>query len=83
MQDELLRIWDETRKTVLFVTHSIERLSTSQTALPSFHADRGKLKRSFRSISQAQNSEEEVSRGQYIKLISYLWKAVEREVKGF
>ena len=28
LQEELLRIWDETRKTVLFITHSVDEAAT-------------------------------------------------------
>lgn len=84
MQDELLRIWDETRKTVLFVTHSIEEAVHLSDRVAIFTRRPGRVKDILPiDIPRPRIREEEVSRGEYIKLISYLWKAVEREVKGF
>ena len=84
MQDELLRIWEETRKTVLFVTHSIEEAVHLSDRVAIFSRRPGKIKEILLiDIPRPRIREEEVSRSQYIKLISYLWKAVEREAKGF
>ena len=83
MQDELLRIWDETQKTVLFVTHSIEEAVHLSDRVAIFSHRPGKIKEILPiDIPRPRIREEEVSRKQYIKLINYLWKAVEREVKG-
>jgi NitT/TauT family transport system ATP-binding protein len=84
MQDELLRIWDETQKTVLFVTHSIEEAVHLSDRVAILSHRPGKIKEILPiDIPRPRIREEEVSRKQYIKLINYLWKAVEREVKGF
>jgi len=84
MQDELLRIWDETQKTVLFVTHSIEEAVHLSDRVGVFSHRPGKIKEILPiDIPRPRIREEELSRKQYIKLINYLWKAVEKEVKGF
>jgi NitT/TauT family transport system ATP-binding protein len=83
MQDELLRIWDKTRKTVLFVTHSIEEAVHLSDRVAIFSHRPGKIKEILLiDIPRPRIREEEVSRSQYIKLVNYLWKAVEREAGG-
>ena len=84
MQDELLRIWERTRKTVLFVTHSIEEAVHLSDRVAIFSHRPGRIREILPiDIPRPRIREEEVSRRQYIKLVQYLWKAVEKEVKGF
>ena len=84
IQDELLRIWDETRKTVLFVTHSIEEAVHLSDRVAIFSHRPGRIKETLLiDIPRPRIREEEVSRSQYIKLVNHLWKSVEREAKGF
>ena len=83
MQDELLRIWDETRKTVLFVTHSIEEAVHLSERVAIFSHRPGRIKEILPvDIPRPRIRQEEVSQKQYIKLINYLWTAIERELKG-
>jgi NitT/TauT family transport system ATP-binding protein len=42
MQDELLRLWDDTQFTVLFVTHSIEEAIRGGYPHPAAHAARAR-----------------------------------------
>lgn len=84
MQDELLRIWEETRKTVVFVTHSIEEAVHLSDHVAIFSRRPGRIKEILPiPFSRPRVREEEVGRRQYIDLVKHLWKAVEREVKGF
>jgi NitT/TauT family transport system ATP-binding protein len=84
MQDELLRIWEETRKTVLFVTHSIEEAVHLSDRVAVFSRRPGRINEILPiPVSRPRIREEEVCRRQYIDLVNHLWKAVEREVKGF
>jgi NitT/TauT family transport system ATP-binding protein len=41
LQDELLRIWDETKKTVVFITHSVDEAVTLGDRIMVMSADRG------------------------------------------
>lgn len=84
MQDELLKILDETRKTVLFVTHSIEEAVHLSDRVAVFSRRPGKIKEILKiDIPRPRIREEEVSQEQYVELINYLWKAIKREVKDF
>ena len=83
MQDELLKIWEETRKTVLFVTHSIEEAVHLSDRVAIFSRRPGRIREIIPiDIPRPRIRQEEVSQKQYIKLVNHLWKAVEREVKG-
>ncbi|HEX3463076.1 MAG TPA: ABC transporter ATP-binding protein [Candidatus Elarobacter sp.] len=44
LQDELLRIWDETKKTVVFITHSVDEAVTLGDRIMVMSADRGRPK---------------------------------------
>src|SRR6476646_6393270 len=44
LQEELLRIWDETRKTVLFITHSIDEALVLGDRLVVMTAHPGRIK---------------------------------------
>ena len=45
LQDELLRIWEETRKTVVFITHSVDEAVTLGDRIMIMTAQPGKIKR--------------------------------------
>src|ERR1700736_1806245 len=42
LQQELLRIWDETKKTVIFITHSVDEAVTLGCRIRVMSADRGR-----------------------------------------
>ncbi|MEA2719051.1 MAG: NitT/TauT family transport system ATP-binding protein [Candidatus Eremiobacteraeota bacterium] len=44
LQEELLRIWDETKKTVVFITHSVDEAVTLGDRIMIMGADRGRPK---------------------------------------
>jgi NitT/TauT family transport system ATP-binding protein len=44
LQQELLRIWDETKKTVIFITHSVDEAVTLGDRIMIMSADRGRPK---------------------------------------
>jgi NitT/TauT family transport system ATP-binding protein len=41
LQEELLRIWDETKKTVIFITHSVDEAVTLGDRIMVMSSDRG------------------------------------------
>ena len=53
LQEELLRIWEETGKTVILVTHSIDEALTLADRIVVMTAQPGSIKATFRSHSPA------------------------------
>ena len=47
LQEELLRIWDETKKTVVFITHSVDEAVTLGDRIMVMSSDRGRPKAFF------------------------------------
>ncbi|TWB08816.1 hypothetical protein FBZ99_11715 [Rhizobium sp. ERR 1071] len=54
MQDELLRLWDDTKFTVLFVTHSIEEAIRVGTRILLLSPHPGEVKAELNSIAPDQ-----------------------------
>ena len=54
MQDELLRLWDDTRFTVLFVTHSIEEAIRIGTRILLLSPHPGQVKAELNSIAESE-----------------------------
>ncbi|MCK1540969.1 ABC transporter ATP-binding protein [Bradyrhizobium sp. 179] len=54
MQDELLRLWDDTRFTVLFVTHSIEEAIRIDTRILLLSPHPGEVKAELNSVPQQE-----------------------------
>lgn len=54
MQDELLRLWDDTRFTVLFVTHSIEEAIRIGTRILLLSPHPGEVKAELNSVPSEQ-----------------------------
>jgi NitT/TauT family transport system ATP-binding protein len=82
MQDELLRVWRETRNTVVFITHQIDEAI--------FLADRVMIMRARPgSVQEILPVQLERPRGLAIKrdprftrLADYLWHSIERQVRA-
>jgi NitT/TauT family transport system ATP-binding protein len=81
LQEELLRIWDETKKTVLFITHSVEEAVTLGDRIMIMTAQPGRAK-SFvpvdlprpRNILELQHTPE------YRDLVHEIWSSLRDEV---
>jgi NitT/TauT family transport system ATP-binding protein len=81
LQEELLRIWDETKKTVLFITHSVEEAVTLGDRIMIMTAQPGRAK-SFvpvdlprpRNILELQHTPE------YRELVHQIWSSLRDEV---
>jgi NitT/TauT family transport system ATP-binding protein len=83
LQEELLRIWEESRKTVLFITHSIdEALVLSDRALI-MTARPGRLKADVAvTLPRPRGAYELRARPGYAELSKQLWTALREEVIG-
>jgi len=83
LQEELLRIWEESRKTVLFITHSIdEALVLSDRALI-MTARPGRLKADVPvTLKRPRVAYEIRSAEGYAELSHQLWSALREEVRG-
>jgi NitT/TauT family transport system ATP-binding protein len=82
MQAELLRIWNETRKTVLLVTHQIEEAVFLSDRVLIFTTRPGRLKDEVvidiprpRDLSVKRTAE-------FARYTDYIWRAIEEEVRS-
>ncbi|MCL4541622.1 MAG: ABC transporter ATP-binding protein [Chloroflexi bacterium] len=82
MQDELLRVWQGTQKTVLFVTHSVEEAIHLADRVVIFTARPGRIKEIVPvDLPRPRSREMELFDRRYAELTSRIWRAVEEEVK--
>jgi NitT/TauT family transport system ATP-binding protein len=82
MQAELLRIWGESRKTVVMVTHQIDEAAFLADRIVVFSARPGKVKRSIpvpfprpRELSLKRSSE-------FGAIVDEVWQLIEEEVRA-
>lgn len=81
LQDELLRIWDETRKTVVFITHSVDEAVTMGDRVMVMSAQPGRAK-SFIEVpfERPRNVLELRHDPQYGEIIYDIWGQLREEV---
>jgi|YelNatPaOPRAMG01_1025707.scaffolds.fasta_scaffold10528_6 NitT/TauT family transport system ATP-binding protein len=81
IQDELLRIWRETRKTILFITHSVEEaVYLSERVFIMTHRP-GKIKDVVKvDIDKSRGREEVITSPEFTKLRNKVWLEVREEV---
>jgi len=81
MQSELLRIWQETRKTVLLVTHQIDEAVYLSDRVLVFTVRPGRLKQEVR-IDLPRPRELSIKRtAEFVRHTDILWRAIEEEVQ--
>ncbi|HEU4343072.1 MAG TPA: ABC transporter ATP-binding protein [Candidatus Binatia bacterium] len=81
MQLELLRIWNEARKTILFITHQINEAIYLADRVIVFGARPGRVKESIR-IDIPRPRKLAVKRDKkFLEYEDYLWNLIEEEVK--
>jgi NitT/TauT family transport system ATP-binding protein len=82
MQGELLRIWRETKKTVLFVTHQIDEAVYLSDRVLVFTARPGRLKEEVR-IDLARPRELAVKWApEFVAYTNHIWTSIEEEVRA-
>jgi NitT/TauT family transport system ATP-binding protein len=81
MQAELLRIWSETRKTVLLVTHQIDEAVFLADRVLIFTTRPGRLKDQV-VIDLPRPRDLSVKRtAEFAQYTDYIWRAIEEEVR--
>lgn len=81
LQDELLRIWDETRKTVVFITHSVDEAVTMSDRIMVMSAQPGRAK-AFIDVpfERPRNVLELRHNPQYGEIVYDIWAQLREEV---
>ncbi|HXG51370.1 MAG TPA: ABC transporter ATP-binding protein [candidate division Zixibacteria bacterium] len=82
MQLELLRIWRETRKTVIFVTHMISEAILLSDRVVVFSHRPGTIRSEFQVPITRPRSMEVKSDPRFVELENVVWKQIEEEVKS-
>ncbi|PRX23076.1 NitT/TauT family transport system ATP-binding protein [Paraburkholderia sp. BL18I3N2] len=82
LQEELLRIWDETRKTVLFITHSVDEAATLGDRIMIMTAQPGRAKRIIDVPFQRPRSVLELrAQPEYGEFVYSIWAELREEVE--
>jgi len=82
LQEELLRIWEETRKTVLFITHSVDEAATLGDRIMVMTAHPGRAKRIIDvPFPRPRNVLELRARPEYGELVFTIWGELRDEVQ--
>ena len=80
MQEELMRIWEETRKTVVYITHSIEESVLLGDRVVLMTAHPGTLKEIFPVGLPRPRSHETTATPAYAELTYAIWQSLQGEV---
>lgn len=81
LQEELLRIWEETRKTVVYVTHSIDEAVLLGDRVVIMTAHPGTHKVTFEVDLPRPRSVKTMATPEYAALTGAIWDALEDEVR--
>ena len=81
LQEELLRIWDETKKTVLFITHSVDEAVTLGDRIMVMTAHPGRAKALIDCRSSAAQCTGPARAPEYGELVFAIWRQLRDEVQ--
>ncbi len=82
LQEELLRIWEETRKTVLFITHSVDEAATLGDRIMVMTAHPGRMKRIIDvPFPRPRHVLELRAKPEYGELVFGVWRELRDEVQ--
>jgi NitT/TauT family transport system ATP-binding protein len=82
MQLELLRIWRQTKKTVIFITHMISEAILLSDRVIVFSHRPGRIRSEFAVPLPRPRSLEIKSDPRFVELENIVWKQIEEEVKA-
>jgi NitT/TauT family transport system ATP-binding protein len=81
MQTELLRIWDQGRKTVLFVTHQIDEAVFLSDRVLVFARRPGRLQESVEIKLPRPRSLEIKRTSEFVAYVDHIWRLIEDDVR--
>jgi NitT/TauT family transport system ATP-binding protein len=82
LQDELLRIWEESKKTVVFITHSVDEAVTLGDRIMIMSAQPGRIKQMVDvPFARPRNALELRARPEYGELVYAIWGQLRDEVQ--
>jgi NitT/TauT family transport system ATP-binding protein len=82
MQLELLRIWSQTRKTVIFITHMISEAILLSDRVVVFTRRPGKIRSEYPVLLPRPRTMEARTDQRFVELENLVWKQIEEEVKA-
>jgi NitT/TauT family transport system ATP-binding protein len=82
MQTELLSIWQETRKTVILITHQIDEAVFLADRVVVFSARPGTVREQVRIDLSRPRTLELKRRPEFVALVDKIWKMIEAEVRA-
>lgn len=82
MQRELLRIWNEARKTVIFITHQIDEAVYLSDRVFVFSARPGRVRECVRIDLPRPRSLDIKRTAAFIEYVDHIWKLIEEEVNA-
>jgi NitT/TauT family transport system ATP-binding protein len=78
MQDELLRIWQRSRKTVIFVTHDVQEAIFLAERIAVMSARPGRVKEIVE-IALDKNDPDLLRTPQFLEMVDHVWNLVRSE----
>ncbi len=82
MQTELLRIWDEGRKTVLFVTHQIDEAVFLSDRVLVFARRPGRLRETVEIELPRPRALAIKRTGEFVRYVDHIWRLIEDDVRA-